>query len=91
MMQSENYKNIHPRQRESAESSRVNQAAARMQGAATRVNVRLPTIDENEIGTIIRKTDNNAIHNGEVIHYFEDENCTLYAIRMGENEKINQR
>ena len=44
-----------PRQRDSTESPRVNRATTRVQGAATRVNARLTTIQENEIGTEIIK------------------------------------
>ena len=49
----------------------MNRSATRVHGAATRVH--LPTIEENEIGTKVRKRYNNAIHNGEVTHYYTDE------------------
>ena len=60
-----------------------------MQGAATRVE--LSTIKENEIGTRVRKQYNNAIHNGEVTHYYTDGNLYFISYENGENEKINQR
>ena len=41
-----------PRQKQN-ETTRMNRSATRVQGAATRVQ--LPTIEENEIGTVIRK------------------------------------
>ena len=60
-----------------------------MQGEATRVQ--LPTIEENEIGTIIRKRYNNEIRNGEVTHYYTDENLYFITYENGDNEKINHR
>ena len=60
-----------------------------MQGAATRVQ--LPTIDENEMGTRVQKRYNNAIQNGEVTHYYADENLYFISYENGENEKINQQ
>ena len=54
-----------PRQRDSAESTMV-------QGTATRVNIRLPSINENEIGTILQKHYNNAIRNGRAWILGED-------------------
>ena len=59
-----------------------------MQGAATKVQ--LPIINENGIGTKVRKQYNNAIHNGEVTHYYADENLYFVSYVNGENEKINQ-
>ena len=38
----------------------------------TATRVELPTIDGDEIGTIIMKNYNNTIQRGEVTHYFED-------------------
>ena len=64
-----------PRQQQN-ETTRMTRSATRVQGAATRVQ--LPTIEENEIGTVIRKRYNNAIHNGEVTYYYIDGN--LYFI-----------
>ena len=58
-----------------------------MQGTATRVNARLPAIDENEIGTIVRKRYNNVICNGEVTHYYNDEKCTLSAMRTEKTKR----
>ena len=69
-------------------ATRVQGAVTRVQGAATRVL--LPTIDENEIGTRVRKRYNNAIHNGEVTHYYTDEKLYFISYENGENEKINQ-
>ena len=66
----------------------MNRSATRVQGAATRVQ--LPTIEENEIGTVIRKRYNNGIHNGEVTHYYTDVNLYFISYENGENEKINQ-
>ena len=70
-------------------TTRMTQSAARVQGAATRVQ--LPTIEENEIRTVIRKRYNTAIHNGEVTPYYTDENLYFISYENGENEKINQR
>ena len=60
------------------ETNRINRSPTRVQGEATRVQdeatrVQLPTIEENEIGTVIRKRYNNAIHNGKITHYYTDE------------------
>ena len=44
-----------PRQRDSVKSSRENQVATRVQSTATRGAERLPTIQENKIGTEIMK------------------------------------
>ena len=63
----------------------MNRSATRVQGAATRVQ--LPTIDENEIGTKVWKRYNNAIHNGEVTHYYADENLYFISYENRENEK----
>ena len=57
--------------------------------APTRVE--LPTIDEDEIGTIIMKNYNNTIRRGEVTHYFADEKRYFIVYDNGENEKINSR
>ena len=51
----------------------------------------LPTIEENEIGTRIRKRYKGAIHNGEITHYYTDENLYFVSYENGDNEKINQR
>ena len=67
----------------------MTRAATRVQGAATRV--KLPTIDENEIGIRVRKQYINIIHNGEVTHYYADENLYFFSYENGENKKINQR
>ena len=63
-------------------SSRVNRAVTR---------VELPTIDEDEIGTIIMKNYNNKIQQGEVTHYFTDEKKYFIVYESGDNEKINNR
>ena len=49
----------------------------------------LPTISENEIGTIIMKNYNNTIQRGEVTHYFEDEKRYFIVYESGDNEKVN--
>ena len=67
----------------------MDRSATRVQGEATRVQ--LPTIEENETGIVIRKRYNNAIRNGEVTHYYTDENLYFISYDNGENEKINQR
>ena len=51
----------------------------------------LPTIDEDEIGTIIMKNYNNKIQQGEVTHYFTDENKYFIVYESGENEKVSNR
>ena len=84
MMQSTNYRKYFSLDKNTVESSRV-------QDAATRVNVRSPTIDENEIGTITRKRYNNVIHNGEITHYYKNQKLYIVSYENGENEKINQR
>ena len=63
-------------------SPRVNRAATR---------VELPTIDENEIGTIMMKNYSNKIQRGEVTHYFEDEKKYFIVYKSGENEKVSNR
>ena len=60
-----------------------------MDRAATRVE--LPTIDEDEIGTIIMKNYNNKIQRGEVTHYFEDKKRYFIVYESGDNEKISNR
>ena len=67
-----------PRQRDSAESTR-------MQGTGTRVSTRSPTINENEIGAILQKRYNNAIHNGGVTHSYDDEQLYFISYENGEN------
>ena len=57
--------------------------------AATRVE--LPTIDEDEIGTIIMKNYNNTIQRGEVTHYFEDKKRYFIVYESGNNEKVSSR
>ena len=76
-----------PRQQPN-ETTRMNRSATRVQGAATRVQ--LPTIDENEMCTRVRKRYNNAGHNSEVTHYYTDEKLYFISYENGENEKINQ-
>ena len=49
----------------------------------------LPTIDENEIGTVIMKRDNNTVRRGEVTHYYKDEKLYFIVYENGENEKIS--
>ena len=56
---------------------------------ATRVE--LPTIDEDEIGTIIMKNYNNKIRRGEVTHYFIDEKKYFIVYESGDNGKVNNR
>ena len=58
-------------------------ASPRVNRAATRVE--LPTIDEDEIGTIIMKNYNNKIQRGEVTHYFEDEKRYFIVYESGDN------
>mmetsp|Transcript_16774 Transcript_16774/g.18478 ORF Transcript_16774/g.18478 Transcript_16774/m.18478 type:complete len:115 (-) Transcript_16774:76-420(-) len=57
--------------------------------APTRVE--LPTIDEDEIGTIIMKNCNNKIQRGEVTHYFEDKKLYFIVYESGDNEKTSCR
>ena len=64
-------------------------ASPRVDRVATRVE--LPTIDEDEIGTIIMKNYNNKIQQGEVTHYFEDEKQYFIVYKSGDNEKISNR
>ena len=51
----------------------------------------LPTIDEDEIGTITMKKYNNTVQQGEVTHYFEDEKLYFIVYESGDNEKISNR
>ena len=53
--------------------------------------VELPTINENEIGTIIMKNYNNTIQRGEVTHYFEDKKQYFIVYESGDNEKVSSR
>ena len=62
-------------------------APTRVTRSATRVE--LPTIEENEIGTIIMKRYNNTVQQGEVTHYYEDEKLYFIVYDNGKNEKIN--
>ena len=57
----------------------------------TATKVELPTIDEDEIGTIIMKNYDNKIQQGEVTHYFEDEKRYFIVYKSGENEKVSNR
>ena len=52
----------------------------------TDTRVELPTINEDEIGTIIMKNYNNTIQQGEVIHYFEDKKRYFIVYDSGDNE-----
>ena len=56
--------------------------------AATRV--RLPTITEDEIGTVIMKNYNNTIQRGEVTAYFDDVKQYFIVYESGDNEKNKQ-
>ena len=58
-----------------------------MNCAATRVE--LPTINEDEIGTIIIKNYNNTIQRGEATHYFEDKKQYVIVYESGDNEKLS--
>ena len=51
----------------------------------------LPTINENEIGTIIMKNYNNTIRRVEVAYYFEDEQRYFIVYERGDNEKVSNR
>ena len=64
----------------------MNQAATRVHGTATRVQ--LPTIDVNEIGTRVSIRYNNAIHNGEVTNYYDDRKMYFVSYENDENKKI---
>ena len=63
----------------------LGQASPRVNRTATRVE--LPTIDKDEIGTIIMKNYNNSIQRGEVIHYFEDEKRYFIVYESGDHKK----
>ena len=70
-------------------STRVNRhAPTRVTRSATRVES--PTLEENEIGTIIMKRYNDTVQGGEVTHYYEDEKLYFILYDNGKNEKINQ-
>ena len=43
------------------------------------------------MGTRVWKRYNNTINNGEVTHYYADENLYFISYENGENEKIHQR
>ena len=75
-----------PRQKQN-ETNRMNRSSTRVQGTATRVQ--LPTINDNETGTRVQELYNNVIHNGEVTHYYADEDLYFVSYENGENEKIN--
>ena len=75
-------KNYTPRQR--------NEISTRLPGRAS-PRMGLPTIDEDEIGTIIMGNYNNKIQQGEVTHYFTDEKKYFIVYESGENEKVNNR
>ena len=60
-----------------------------MNQPATRVE--LPTIDEDEIRTIIMKNYDNKIQRGKVTPYFSDEKKYFIVYESGENEKVNNR
>ena len=68
-----------------------------MQCTATRVTnqaatrVALPTIDNDEIETIIMKRYNNTVQWGEVIHYFDDKKLYLILYDNRDNKKTNFR
>ena len=55
---------------------------------ATRVT--LPTINEDEIGTKIRKNYNNTIQRGEVTHYNKNEKLYYITYDSGDNEQVTQ-
>ena len=57
--------------------------------AATRMEI--PTITEDEIGTIIMKNYNNTIQGWEVTHYFEDKKRYFIVYDSGDNEKVSSR
>ena len=76
-----------PRQWNEASKRVTRHAPTRVTRSATRVE--LPTIEENEIGTIIMKIYNDTVQRGEVTHYYEDEKLYFIVYDNGKNEKIN--
>ena len=51
----------------------------------------LPTIDEDEIGTMTVEKYNNTVQQEEVTHYFDDVNLYFIVHDYGENNKISFR
>ena len=80
-----------PRQQNQNEPTRVPNRTATRVPNCTVTRVGLPTIDENEIGTVIMKRYNNTVRREEVTHNYKDVKLYFIVYENGENEKISFR
>ena len=53
--------------------------------------MKLPTLDEDEIGIIIIKRHNNTVQRGEVTHYFDNGKLYFIVYENGDNKKVSYR